>query len=201
MIFYRFEKNLLKYTNIEIHYWNKYLFLKSNFGLFFINKSLAKYRNEDLLTQVYVNEKKILFICEMKIIKNVIFTLKNLLYGLFLLYNVRLKLVGLTARGLLKGKRKKIIYGKKKKVIKNFTSIRLDLGFNHFVDIILSTNIYIRKRKKKFTFFTTSKKILHNFMLFLKLVKKMTAYKLKGVRFSGLKLKFKKGKKNFRVFR
>lgn len=192
---YNVEKHLLKYTNIELLYFKNYFIIKSNFAFFLLNKKI-------LYKTCFINIKNdfnFYFICKLKFIKTILFNLKNIFYGLYLIYFIKLKLIGLTARGLFKVKQKKIKYNKS--ILKSYKYIRFEIGYNHFVDIFLANNLFFRKKKKKFIIFANSKKVLHCFVLFLKNIKKMTAYKLKGMSFSGFKLKFKKGKKSFRSFR
>jgi hypothetical protein len=181
VINYKIEKHLLKYTDINILFNNDYIVFHSKFAYFLLNKKI----NNKSILKLFLDIKKhnIYILCFIKNIKNIFYILKNIFYGLYLVYFIRLKLIGLTARGLFKHKRKKIIY--KKTALKNYKYIRFEIGYNHFLDIYLSKNIFFRKRKKKFIIFTTSKKILHSFVRFLQRVKKMTAYKLKGMKFSG----------------
>ena len=76
---------------------------------------------------------------------------------------------------------------------KNF--LFFELGFSHYIGICIPKNIIIKRFKARLAIFSFSKNLAHNFVKKLLLLKKVDAYKGKGVIYKNQKIILKEGKK------
>ena len=70
-----------------------------------------------------------------------------------------------------------------------------ELGFSHYIGLIIPKNLVIKRFKARLAIFGFSKGLVHNFVKKLLLLKKVDAYKGKGVIYRNQKLILKEGKK------
>jgi large subunit ribosomal protein L6 len=78
--------------------------------------------------------------------------------------------------------------------IKN-RSVRFRLGFSHVIILPLPSSVFLLKRKKRLVAYSTNKEKLSFFVSILLKLKKMSAYKIKGIKKKSQIFVLKPGKK------
>jgi ribosomal protein L6P/L9E len=78
--------------------------------------------------------------------------------------------------------------------IKNRT-VRFRLGFSHVVILPIPPAVFLLKRKKRVVVYSTDKSCLSFFVSLLLKLKKMSAYKVKGIKKKNQVFALKPGKK------
>ena len=78
--------------------------------------------------------------------------------------------------------------------IKN-RSVRFRLGFSHVIILPIPSSIFLLKRKKRLLVYSTNKEKLSFFVSLLLKLKKMSAYKVKGIKKKNQIFNLKPGKK------
>jgi large subunit ribosomal protein L6 len=108
--------------------------------------------------------------------------LYNSTYGCFLssskIWFEELELVGLGYRLTIKNR-----------------SVRFRLGFSHVIILTIPLSVFVLKRKKRLIVYSTNKEQLSFFVSFLLRLKKMSAYKIKGIKKKNQIFNLKPGKK------
>jgi len=172
------KKKKIKVLYLEDLYVNsKNLLASSEKGINLLNISFPKIKmlNSYLF---YVPLHYSLRVSVFMIIKQVKLFLKGLTQGFFLEF----RMVGL---------------GFKIKRTGNFLlrSIKLDIGFSHFIKIPLSNLIKLFRIKRRFLLFSVDYTTLKILLKQIQNLRKHNPYKMRGLKLSGAKFRVKPGKK------
>lgn len=173
--------NIIKLTfintkNINIflgkYFKDSVILLNNNINNIILNVKFSKTLFKIKVKKNYLNIfNKIYFKCFLGLISSLIVQLKT---GFFL--EILLKGVGFN------------VYKKKKFLF-------FELGFSHYIGIYIPNNLIIKRFKARLAIFSFSKNLAHNFVKKLLLLKKVDAYKGKGVIYKNQKIILKEGKK------
>jgi large subunit ribosomal protein L6 len=151
---------------------NDFILLKNHYNNISLSVKFNKFFFKIKVKKNLLNfTGKVYFKCFLGLISSLIVQLKT---GFFL--EILLKGVGFN------------VYKKK-----NF--LFFELGFSHYIGVYIPNNIIIKRFKARLAIFSFSRNLAHNFVKKLLLLKKVDAYKGKGIIYKNQKIILKEGKK------
>jgi len=80
-------------------------------------------------------------------------------------------------------------------VVNCLKCIEFDIGFSHFINLILPPAIKFLRTKKRFMLFAYDHELLQNILKNVRSIRKHNPYKARGLKATGLKVRLKLGKK------
>lgn len=162
------EKIFFKNTNIIINKENKFLIFKGNLGQ--IKKT---FDGKDI---IFFNKK--IFIKSKFTYRIFLKNINNIFKGVISGYYIEINFIGLGYRFLK---------------LKNF--ILLKLGYSHYIKCIIPKNIIIIGYKRKLIIYGMNIMEINTFAKKIRLFKKPSIYKEKGIQIQDEKINYKIGKK------